>query len=175
AVFNVGDHQNSGYSVAVTQAIGEHVSATFTYSSEGALTIQDHELVSNSPDELRSMISAGRRHAGTARIRATAPRAGTHLIASYQVTGDQRWVISGNRYSTQSLRPLPGLNIYVRQPLPRIAALPWRMEATADLRNMLAQGYLPLNMANGQRVLLVETPRSFRGRVSLLFLFCHAS
>ena len=47
--------------------------------------------------------------------------------------------------------------------------LPWRMEATADLRNMLAQGYLPLGMASGQRVLLVETPRSFRGGLSFIF------
>jgi hypothetical protein len=43
------------------------------------------------------------------------------------------------------------------------------MEATADLRNMLAQGYLPLAMVGGQRVLLVETPRSFRGGLSFIF------
>jgi hypothetical protein len=47
--------------------------------------------------------------------------------------------------------------------------LPWRMEATADLRNMLAQGYLRLGMADGQSVLLVETPRSFRGGLSFIF------
>jgi hypothetical protein len=46
--------------------------------------------------------------------------------------------------------------------------LPWRMEATADLRNLLAQGYLPLNVA-GQSLLLVETPRSFRGGLSFIF------
>ena len=28
--------------------------------------------------------------------------------------------------------------------------LPWRMEATADLRNMLAQGYLPLGVVGGR-------------------------
>jgi hypothetical protein len=47
--------------------------------------------------------------------------------------------------------------------------LPWRMEATADVRNMLAQGYLPLQTASGQRILLVETPRSFRGGLSFIF------
>ena len=47
--------------------------------------------------------------------------------------------------------------------------LPWRMEATADLRNMLAQGYASLNTATGQKILLVETPRSFRGGLSFIF------
>jgi hypothetical protein len=43
------------------------------------------------------------------------------------------------------------------------------MEATADLRNLLAQGYLPLALPNGQQLLLVETPRSFRGGLSFIF------
>jgi hypothetical protein len=64
---------------------------------------------------------------------------------------------------------MPGLNVLVRQPLPRFGGLPWRMEATADLRNMLAQGYVPLNAADGQKILLVETPRSFRGGLSFIF------
>jgi hypothetical protein len=42
------------------------------------------------------------------------------------------------------------------------------MEASADLRNLLAQGYLPLS-AGGQRLLLVQTPRSVRGGLSFIF------
>jgi hypothetical protein len=61
------------------------------------------------------------------------------------------------------------LNLYIRQPIPGFGMLPWRMEATADLRNMLAQGYLPINMSNGQQLLLVESPRSFRGGISFIF------
>jgi hypothetical protein len=64
---------------------------------------------------------------------------------------------------------MPGMNVYVRQPIPGFGGLPWRVEATADLRNLLAQGYLPLNMTNGQQLLLVETPRSFRGGLSFIF------
>jgi hypothetical protein len=169
SIFNAGDFQSSGLTAGVTQNIGDHVSATAIYSSEGALTADSRELVSNSPDELRAMIHAGRRRAATARITATVPGAGTHLIASYQWTSGDRWAMSGNQYSTQSMRPLPGLNFYIRQPLPRVASLPWRMEATADVRNILAQGYLPLAMAGGQRLVLVETPRSFRGGLSFIF------
>lgn len=169
SIFNLGDLHNSGFDASVTQALGDHVSASVIVGDEGALTVNGQELVSNNPDELRAMIRAGRKRAATAQITATAPHAGTHLIASYQWANDYRWVMSGNLYSTQSNRPLPGLNIYVRQPLPRISGLPWRMEATADVRNMLAQGYLPLANAAGQRVLLVDTPRSFRGGLSFIF------
>ena len=115
------------------------------------------------------MIHSGRKHAATARINVTAPGAGTHLIASYQWTSDQRWAMSGNLYGTEPGHQMPGLNVYVRQPLPRVASLPWRMEATADLRNMLAQGYVPLTTGGGQQLLLVETPRSFRGGLSFIF------
>jgi hypothetical protein len=135
----------------------------------GALTVDQRELVSSSPDELRSMIRAGRKHAATLRIAATSPWTGTRMIASYQYTPERGWAMPGNMYSTQSIRPIPGLNIFVRQPIPRISLLPWRMEATADLRNLLAQGYLPLFMSNGQQAILVQTPRSFRGGLSFIF------
>ena len=66
------------------------------------------------------------------------------------------------------MRPEAGLNLCVRQPIPTFFSLPWRMEASADLRNLLAQGYLPLS-AGGQRLLLVQTPRSVRGGLSFIF------
>ena len=169
SIFNVGNYQSSGYMAAVTQNVGDHITATFMYGSMGGLTADNRELVSTSPDELRSMIRTGRMQAATSRITATAPHAGTHMIASYQWTDTHRWAIPGNVYSTQALRADPGLNIYIRQPIPAPAGLPWRMEATADLRNLLAQGYLPLGMAGGQTVLLMETPRCFRGGLSFIF------
>jgi hypothetical protein len=169
STFDAGNFHSTGYTAAVTQNLGEHVAATVMYGSMGALTAANREIVSGSPDELRSMIHAGRRKAATARVTATAPWTGTHLIASYQVTGDHRWASPGHGYSTDSVRQMPGLNLYLRQLIPGLSMLPWRMEATADLRNMLAQGYLRLGMADGQSVLLVETPRSFRGGLSFIF------
>jgi hypothetical protein len=44
-----------------------------------------------------------------------------------------------------------------------------RLELTGDLRNMLAQGYLPLNTGEGQHMLIVETPKAIRGGVSITF------
>jgi hypothetical protein len=169
STFNAGGYQSSGYTAAVTQNLGEHVTATVTVGSMGALTAEDREIVSDSPDELRGMLHVGRRRAATARITATAPWTGTHLIASYQVTGDHRSASPGHAYSTASMRQLPGMNLYIRQTIPGLGMLPWRMEATADLRNMLAQGYLTLGMTNGQQLMLIENPRSVRGGLSFIF------
>jgi hypothetical protein len=169
STFNVGDYRGTGYTASVTQSLGEHVNASVTYGSMDGLTADNREIVSNSPDELRAMIHAGRRKAGTARVTATTPWTGTHFIASYQVTGDRRWASPGHIYSTAAVQQMPGLNLYVRQTIPGLSMLPWRMEATADLRNLLAQGYLSLGMAGGQQLLLVENPRGVRGGLSFIF------
>jgi hypothetical protein len=169
STFNAGNFKTTGYTAAVTQNIGSNVTAMLMYGSMGALTVDNQEIVSNSPDELRAMIRAGRRKTATARVTAVSPWTGTHVIASYQVTGDHRWVSPGHLYSTGTAQPMPGLNVYIRQPIPRLPMLPWRMEATADLRNLLAQGYLPLAIAGGQSLTLLETPRSFRGGLSFIF------
>ncbi|HXA52587.1 MAG TPA: carboxypeptidase-like regulatory domain-containing protein [Candidatus Acidoferrum sp.] len=169
STFNAGDFHSTGYTASVTQNLGSNVSATLMYGSMGGLTAKPREIVSNSPDELRAMIHAGRKNAATVRVVATAPWTGTHMIASYQWNGDRNWAMPGHLYSIQAVRPMPGLNLMVRQPIPGLGVLPWRMELTADLRNLLAQGYLPLGSLGGQQVLLVETPRGFRGGLSFIF------
>lgn len=165
SIFNAGRFSLYGYNAAFTQNLGDRVSATLNYGDEGGLTTAGQELVSNSPDELRRMIRAGRRQSATARVTATAPWMGTRLIASYQWTNDRRMLLAGNLYSTQSLRDLPGLNFSLRQPIPWFGR---RIEASADVRNALAQGYLPID-SNGARLLLVDNPRSLRGGLAFIF------
>ena len=168
SIFNAGDYQTIGYTGAVTQKLGDNFDVSIMYGSVGVLVPHSGELTSGNPDELRSMIRASRRNAVTTRGSGTVPKSGTHFIASYQWM-DQRSATPGHMYSTQAMRPEAGLNIYVRQPIPTFFSLPWRMEANADLRNLLAQGYLPLSFTDGRRLLLVQTPRSFRGGLSFIF------
>jgi hypothetical protein len=59
-----------------------------------------------------------------------------------------------------------GWNIYARQPLPTIGGM--RMEITADLRNLMAQGYVGVQ-SNGRRAVLTNAPRAVRGGVSFIF------
>jgi hypothetical protein len=166
SILDAGNFHSWGYTGAVAQKLGEHVLLTLMYGSEGALIVDNRAPATGSPEELRAMLHEAQRHVATSRIAATVPWTGTHVIASYQWSTDQRWATPGNVYSTEPDRAMPGLNICVRQPLPGFAR---RVEATADIRNMLAQGYLPMGMVSGQQLMLVETPRSLRGGLAFIF------
>ena len=47
--------------------------------------------------------------------------------------------------------------------------MPGRMEALIDLRNLLAQGYVPVIGPDGSTVYLVQSARSVRGGVAFTF------
>jgi len=168
SVFDAGNYQTVGYTASVTQHLGDKFNVSVIYGSVGVLTPQTEQLASNSLDELRSAIRAERRNAVTARGSGTLRKSGTYFIASYQWM-DDRAVTPAHIYSTDSMRQEAGLNVCVRQPIPTFFSLPLRMEASADMRNLLAQGYLPLSAPDGQRLLLVQTPRSFRGGLRFIF------
>lgn len=168
AMFNAGNFASMGYIASATQNLGDNLSATVVYGSIGALTSDPGETASGNPEELRAMIHSGRQQSVTIRVAAASPHTGTRIVAGYQIA-DGRFAVPGPVYSTGSLRPQPGLNIYVRQAIPGPAGLPWRMEVTADLRNLLQQGYLPISTADGNRLLLMENPRMLRGGLSFIF------
>jgi hypothetical protein len=168
ALFNLGHYQTIGYMASVTQDLGDHYNITATYGSIGVMALNPEVHVIESADGLRNAIGASHRPALTLRTSGTVKSTGTRFVASYQWT-DYRSSMPGPLFSTQSPRPEPGLNIIVRQPIPQIPGVPWRVEASAELRNLLAQGYLPLALANGQQLLLVNTPRSFRGGLAFVF------
>ena len=89
-------------------------------------------------------------------------------MASYQYA-DLKAAVPMANYSTQPDRAEPGLNIAIRQPIPFFMRMSGHVEATAEMRNMLAQGYLPLEMADGRQILIVNNPRVFRERAGVLF------
>jgi hypothetical protein len=168
SMFDAGNFSSMGYIASATQNVGDNLSATVMYGSAGALTADASQPVTGNPDDLRSMIHSGRQQSITMRMVAASPHTGTRIVASYQVA-DGRLAVPEPIYSTSSLRPQPGLNIYVRQAIPVFSGLPWRMELTADLRNLLQQGYLPLSTADGSQLVLMENPRMFRGGLSFIF------
>jgi hypothetical protein len=152
AVFNAGNFSSMGYLASATQNLGQNLSATAMYGSTGALTADRNDLVSGNAEDLRSVIHPGRQQSVTFRVMANSQHTGTHIVASYQIA-DSRWAVPDPVYSTNDLRPQPGLNIYVRQSIPGLSGLPWRTEVTADLRNLL----------------LMQTPRMFRGGLNFTF------
>jgi hypothetical protein len=166
SILNAGNFHSWGYTAAITQNLNEYISITMMLGGEGALEADNGPLVTGSPEELRGLLHEAQRHVATSRIDATVPWTKTHVVASYQWSDNDRWVTPGDVYSTQPNRSMPGLNLCVHQPLPGFAR---RVEATADIRNMLAQGYLPVGLAGGQQLMLIETPRLIRGGLAFTF------
>jgi len=168
SVFNAGSYRSFGYMASVTQNLGDNLKLTMMYGSGDALLADKAEISRQNPDDLRSMIRRGRRQAVTSQVSGTSPWSGTQFSASYQWT-DRHAVTPTHFFVTQRARAEAGLNIYIRQPIRTFSMVPVRMEASADLRNLLAEGYLPFTMTDGRQILLMHTPRSFRGGLTFIF------
>jgi len=91
-----------------------------------------------------------------------------------------RWIASYGWVSGQALTPVdmfnsspgqtdPYLSFFLKQPIPGTGSLPCHMDAMIDIRNLLAQGYVPLMGSDGRTVYLVQAARSVRGGLAFTF------
>jgi hypothetical protein len=166
AQFNAGRFTSMGYTAQLGQNVGDNYKISAAVGSIGVMAVDPAMPVRNAED-LRKVIGASNRAAVTLRASGTVKQSGTRFVAEYQ-WADYKGALPGPQFSTESPRSAPGLNIMLRQPIPA-PGLPWRIEASAELRNLLAQGYLPLNLVGGRQFLLVNTPRSLRGGLAFVF------
>jgi hypothetical protein len=168
SVFNIGTYSRQGYSGSVKQAFGEEYSVVLSYGYGGVLRTDGRELLTNDPGELRSMIRPAQQQWASVRVNGIVPWTSTKMSASYEWM-DYRSLLPGHVSITQQNYPEAGLNFRVKQPLPCFGVFPGHMEASAELRNMLAQGYLPITPVGGQQLLLTNYARTVRGGVSFTF------
>lgn len=172
SLFNMGRFETFGYDASVTQDLGENYKVMLTYGLLGVLSPRSSgagtDTSIDTADDLRKLMETGHRPALTLRVSGTVKATATRLVASYQ-WADYQSATPGPMFSTESTRPQPGLNVIVRQPVPSIPRVPWRMEASAELNNLLAQGYLPLMTSGGNQFLLINTPRMVRGGIAFVF------
>jgi hypothetical protein len=166
-IFNAGNYNRRGYTAAVKQALGDRMDASVGVGRAGALTASPDGTASNDPDVVRTGIQQVQRMWATAAFSATMPVSGTRLTSSYGWT-DSRALMPDHVFLTQDVTESTGWNVRVRQPLPFFGGFNGRLEATAEMRNLLAQGYLPLE-ANGQKALLTNSPRAVRGGLAFIF------
>ena len=160
--YDGGESNAWGGRVAYRQKFSSDWEADVVYAWAGALA---PEMLAGAVD-LRSSMATRQRHSFAARVSGRAPRLGTQIAASYKwVSGT---VVSRQDPYGEALYMMdPYLNLRLRQPLPSFF-LPAKVEALADFRNLLAQGYVPVNTPEGQ-LLLVPSFRSFRGGFSFQF------
>ncbi len=168
SIFNAGSYRRMGYLASLSQALGEDLSVALAVGSGGALLAARTELRSANPEELRNLMRVGNRKWAALRVAGQARWTGTRFSTGYQWT-DYRYLVPGHLYLTQKIQPEAGLNVFLRQPVPALALLNGRLEASAELRNLLAQGYLPITTSDGRRLYLIQSPRALRGGLSFIF------
>jgi Carboxypeptidase regulatory-like domain len=167
SIVDAGSYERNGFAASMTQEIGDRLEIGTSFGRGGALEVQNRDQAITSADELRSKLQGTDRFWASARATTKLPLTHTQVTASYEWMNYSA-IMPDHFYLTQNNYPQAGLNIRVRQPIPGIPGMPGRIEATAELRNGLAQGYLPVSQG-GQPVLLIQTPRLLRGGLSFIF------
>ena len=138
------------------------------FGSGGALRPDSTGALVGDAASLRDRMRVGQTRWASARVTGALPGAGTRFSMAYIWTPGGR-LIPTHAFLTQNTQTGLGFNFEIRQPLPVINALGGRFEVTAEVRNLLAQGYLPVPSSDGQSMLLVPFPRSLRGGLSFIF------
>lgn len=168
SILDAGSFQRTGFAASVAQALGDSVQVGASVGKSGGLEMSEQQFTAATADELRSKFETTQRFWVSARASAKLPVTGTQVTGSYQWMNYDNTIMPDHFYLTQDLYLGAGLNVLVRQPIPSFFGFPGRLEATAEVRNGLAQGYLPL-LDGGQHVTLVQSPRAVRGGLSFIF------
>ena len=155
----------TGVRVVLQRKLTSDLTATLDYAYGGVLDLAQPDIELR---EARQSLSTVRRHAVTAKFNGKLPGCRTHWTTSYGwVSG--RGVTQVDMFNASAGQSDPYLNVFLRQPLPGFSFLPVHMEAMLDLRNLMAQGYVPVMGQDGRTVYLVQSARSVRGGVAFTF------
>jgi Carboxypeptidase regulatory-like domain len=167
STYNVGHYERSGYLASVDQRVNDSLDVAIAYGRMGGFTT-DESGVGQSWGVQEKFLNERNHNLATANVHARLPVMGTQITANYGWV-DAGAVVPSHVFTTQNTYVSPGLNIVIRQPLPSFFGMPGRLELTADLRNLLAQGYLPLDGGDSRTLLVVQAPRAIRGSLNFIF------
>lgn len=159
------DLDTAGLRLVLQRKLASDLTATLDYGYGGVLDLArpDVEL-----QDARESLSTVRRHALSGKLSGRVPGCKTHWTASYGWESG-RGLTPVDMFNASAGQSDPYLNVFLRQPLPGFGSLPVHMEAMLDLRNLMAQGYVPVMGQDGHTVYLVQSARSVRGGLAFIF------
>jgi hypothetical protein len=168
STYNVGNYHRKGYIASADERFGDNLNVAIAYGRMGGFTVNSGGAIAQSVGGQQRFLSENDRNMAAANVSGRLPLTGTTFTASYGWV-DAGTIVPRHVFTTQNVYVSPGLNIDVRQPLPSVFGMPARMELTADLRNLLAQGYVPIGNGGGGSLLIVQAPRAIRGGLNFIF------
>ena len=167
SIFNLGNFSTAGYMLSGTRLLSDQWSVGASFGQGSALR-SPNPLGLTDLSALRYGVHMSPTKWYSTELKGTLPAIGTHISVAYIWTPTGQ-VIPTHTFLTQDWQPSMGLNFVLRQPLPAIGGMGGRFEVTAEVRNLLAQGYVPVPSSDGRNMLLVPFPRSLRGGLSYVF------
>jgi hypothetical protein len=159
------DLSTRGMRAVLERKLNSDLRATLDYSYGGVLDLAGS---GRQLETTRGSLRTVSRHAMSGKMSGTVPRAKTKWIASYKWTSGQA-LTPVDMFNVSAGQADPFLNLFVRQPIPSMGFLPGHMEALLEIRNLIAQGYVPVMGRDGQTLYLVQSARSVRGGVAFTF------
>jgi hypothetical protein len=156
--------ETHGLRLVLQRKLLSDLTATLDYAYGGTLDLTRPDI---QLQDAREWMRTERRHAVAAKFSGTVPHAKTRWIASYRWTSGSA-LTPVDLFNTSAGQADPYLNVFVRQPIPA-SFLSGHVEVLVDLRNLLAQGYVPVMGRDGRTVYLVQSARAVRGGVAFTF------
>jgi len=167
AFVNVGDFRSSGYRAVYTQRLGNHIETLVAYVVGDSLCVRS-PITHAQRGDLQGALQPARSSSLAARVSARLPVTRTRLSTSYEWVQRGRVTVADPQGQTD-MQLQPFLDVQVRQPIPALAFLPAHIEAIADFRNFMAQGYSPVGQPGESALLLGSAYKSIRGGFSVEF------
>ena len=158
------DLSASGMRFVLQRKLMSDITATFDYSYGGALDLASDKV---SLRETQQDSTVRYRHSIAGKVSGTTPKTKTRWIASYGWSSG-RSLTPVDMFNSSPGQADPFLDFFLRQPLPS-SGLPGRMDLIVEVRNLLAQGYVPVFGQDGRTVYLVQSARAVRGGVAFSF------
>lgn len=159
------DFDARGVRLVLERKLLSDVSATVDYSYGGTL---DLERAGVNLQDVRDDSAVRYHQALAAKLSGSAPRTKTRWIASYGWSSG-RALTPVDMFNASAGQADPFLDLFFRQPIPGTASFPGHMDIVVEIRNLLAQGYVPVFGEDGRTVYLVQSARSVRGGVAFNF------
>ncbi len=161
--FQGADLNTQGVRLVWQRQLTSGVAATFDYGYGGVLDLGSAGV---SLQDAKQTMRVRDQQTVAGKLSGTAGGGKTSWVASYRWTGGTA-LTPVDIFDASPGQAAPYLSVFLRQPIPGF--LPGHVDAVIDIRNLLAQGYVPVVGNDGRTVYLVQAARAVRGGLAFTF------